>query len=545
MRFLFLLLTAIVALVGLLSPVELLAEPSVGSRAPTYQVTSRPPGFTIGKNIQGKIDFWKLIFTKYGEKELVFHHREHPEIIYSVLDLTDLAATTSGKEFAKLSNQAISEEYARIRQMLTVLADGGAPKNAVERRLDQLFSHLPQRRSAALRDAMTEENLRYQRGIKEKFRESLVRSGRHLASMEHVFVEEGLPPELTRLPFIESSFDYNAYSSVGAAGIWQFMRGTGKKYLHINAAIDERREPLRATRAAARYLRDAYNRLQSWPLAITSYNHGVSGILRAAKSVGSNDLNVIIENYNGSTFGFASKNFYAEFMAALEIERNPGQYFSGLHRENPWSFEEVKLHRAISFSELARAVGLDESELAALNLGFMQPVITGRARIPAGYAINLPIGKGRGLISRAGGGQIVHVENFNSQNSRVQYSERQGSAAETEMIAAKRSTELSSGSVAPDEPRQRSTVKVSVVDPEGRIDSPANKTDQGSIVTRQAIPISPRTSSGSATLKRYRVERGDTLSSIAAKFKLSLAKLRMLNKGLKPTIKPGQQLIVG
>jgi membrane-bound lytic murein transglycosylase D len=127
--------------------------------------------------------------------------------------------------------------------------------------------------------------------------------------------------ELAALPMVESSYNPQAYSKAGAVGLWQFIRSTGKQYLTIKRKRDDRRDPIRATEAAAHLLRHNYETLGSWPLAITAYNHGREGILTARAAVGSSAIEEIIARYNGPRFGFASRNFYAEFLAALEVVR--------------------------------------------------------------------------------------------------------------------------------------------------------------------------------------------------------------------------------
>ncbi|MBI2115459.1 MAG: transglycosylase SLT domain-containing protein, partial [candidate division NC10 bacterium] len=118
---------------------------------------------------------------------------------------------------------------------------------------------------------------------------------------------------------MESTFNPQARSKAGAVGLWQFIRSTGKRYLSITRRRDDRRDPIRATEAAARLLRHNYEALGSWPLAIIAYNHGREGILSARAAVGSSAIEEIIARYTGPRFGFASKNFYAEFLAALEL----------------------------------------------------------------------------------------------------------------------------------------------------------------------------------------------------------------------------------
>ena len=135
------------------------------------------------------------------------------------------------------------------------------------------------------------------------------------------------------LPHVESSFNPRAYSKVGAAGLWQFMRSTGRRYMRIDGAVDDRLDPFRSTEAAAQLLAYNYRVLGTWPLALTAYNHGTAGMRRAKETLGTDDIVRIVRNYTSRTFGFASRNFYVSFLAALEIDRNPEKYFGSLQKD--------------------------------------------------------------------------------------------------------------------------------------------------------------------------------------------------------------------
>jgi len=180
-----------------------------------------------------------------------------------------------------------------------------------------------------------QENIHTQLGIKERFRDGVVRSGRYLEAFQDIFDKAGIPSDVALLPLVESSFENRALSSAGAAGIWQFTRGTGRLYMNVTRKIDERLDPAKATRAAARLLHDNYEALGNWPLAITAYNHGRGGMLRAQGEVGSSDIIKVIGEYKGPLFGYASMNFYSEFLAAVEVYRNYEQYFGTLVLDSP------------------------------------------------------------------------------------------------------------------------------------------------------------------------------------------------------------------
>ena len=135
--------------------------------------------------------------------------------------------------------------------------------------------------------AAAAERIRFQRGLAERFRDGLVRAGQweplHPRGDART---RALPQELAALPHVESSFNPSAYSHAGAAGLWQFMPGTGKQYLRIDRAVDERYDPWKSSEAAAKLLGANYRVTGAWPLAITAYNHGAGGMMRAVKQLG-------------------------------------------------------------------------------------------------------------------------------------------------------------------------------------------------------------------------------------------------------------------
>jgi membrane-bound lytic murein transglycosylase D len=230
------------------------------------------------------------------------------------------------------------------------------------------------------------ERVKAQRGIKERTAAGIKRSGRYLAQIQQIFRERGLPPELTYLPIVESSYDIGARSSVGAVGVWQFMPRTGREYMRVGAGIDERRDPLESSRAAASYLKQAYDYLGSWPLAITSYNYGQAGMARAVAEVGSDNLVDLIQQYTHPYWGFPPKQFYAEFLAAVEIGSNPSQYYPGLQHEASVAIKEVEVTGRRTLAALVASSGLSRDEFLGWN-----PALHPTVRlVPAGYRVKLP-----------------------------------------------------------------------------------------------------------------------------------------------------------
>jgi membrane-bound lytic murein transglycosylase D len=218
-------------------------------------------------------------------------------------------------------NDYLKTKYAGIRNQL---ATGAPPANFEERQAAAMFKGEP---PAAY--AIAAQNLRVQQGMREQFREGLLRSRYYRPTMERIFRDNGLPPELVTLAEVESGFYSQVKSDAGAVGIWQFTRGTGRQFMRITRYHDDRLDPTTETTAAARLLRSNYLTFGNWPLAITAYNYGAAGMQRASDEY-HGDYNRVLQSYNGPHFGFASKNYYAEFLAALQVHDHEDKYYPGL-----------------------------------------------------------------------------------------------------------------------------------------------------------------------------------------------------------------------
>jgi membrane-bound lytic murein transglycosylase D len=234
------------------------------------------------------------------------------------------------------------------------------------------------------------DNIHAQFGLRGLYLTGLQRSGRYLEELKRVFRGYGLPEDLCYLPHVESAYNFRAYSKAGAAGMWQFTSYTGRLYLRINYGIDERYDPFKATDAAARLLKHNYEELGSWPLAVTAYNHGLAGMQRAKAQLQTDDLQTIIDKYDGRAFGFASKNFYAEFMAAVEVAKNFERYFGKIDFEKPDSFHVVQAPDNITLDALAKQLQMDKQAIAQMNPGLRPPIVRSLRRIPKGYSIRVP-----------------------------------------------------------------------------------------------------------------------------------------------------------
>jgi membrane-bound lytic murein transglycosylase D len=294
--------------------------------------------------LEEAVEFWRLVFTRYRGSEVIFHDTLEPMKIYKVQEVGE----------NNVSRRVIDEEIEKIMKEHGLGAD--------------------------------EKRIRAQRGIKERFASGLRLSRRYLGRMQQIFEEEEIPVELAYLPLVESAFDIRARSRAGALGLWQFMPSTGKRFLRIGPTLDERRDPLESTRAAARFLKQNYQIFGNWPLALTAYNHGRDGMLRAMNEVGSNDLVEIIRHYQGRRFGFASKSFYAEFLAAVDVAKKSEEFFPSLQYHPPLLLEEMELDRAVSVTWLLKPTNVSTSEFLEWN-----PALRPNIReMPKGYRVKVP-----------------------------------------------------------------------------------------------------------------------------------------------------------
>ena len=268
----------------------------------------RPP------ELEPDIQFWIKVYSQISTNEGYLHDQHRLSVIYETLHFD--ADTPVHERKARVEAQR-----ARIEEILRHLASGAAPQNADEQKVRDLWGE----NTAPARFAEAVDDVRFQLGQADRFRAGLMRAGTWETHIGEVLANLGLPAQIAALPHVESSFDPAAYSKVGAAGLWQFMRSTGRRFMRIDPAVDERMDPFRATEAAAQLLNYNYRLLGTWPLAITAYNHGAEGMLRAREQLGTTDIVRVLHEYRSPTFGFASRNFYLCFLAALTIAAGSGQ----------------------------------------------------------------------------------------------------------------------------------------------------------------------------------------------------------------------------
>lgn len=477
---------------------------------PTAARAADSADFPIPDSIRPAIAFWTKVYTEVDTEHGYLHDARNLSIIYETLPR---------------DSRRIDARRKEIADDLKVLAGGkrSGLSAAQQRLLDLWGKDVSNER---LREASN--SVRWQLGQSDRYRAGLVRSGAYRDHIERIARAKGLPVELAALPHVESSFHPGAFSSAAASGMWQFMRETAQRFMRVDLLVDERLDPYRSTYAALDMLAADYRVLGSWPLALTAYNHGVNGIARAVRDTGTNDIGRIIAEYRGSRFGFASRNFYPQFIAALQIDRNAEKYFGNVDFDPAPDFAEHEMTAYIDANVIASTLGVDMGDLKRANPALLQQVWTGNKRIPKGYVLKVDRAKlQRDFIASINA--IPRSELHPEQIPDLSYTVARGDTLSG--IASRYDTSVAE-LVAINQLRDRNSL---------RIGQKLVLPQRGGVVPTLIVNDSgPQSIPGSRT---YTVRRGDTLTAISQRFGVNTATLMSLN-GIRDRnmLQPGQVL---
>jgi membrane-bound lytic murein transglycosylase D len=343
-------------------------------------LADEPDPFAHPPELEGDVRFWIRVYTEVTTDQGLIHDDWNLKLVYEVLRF-DPASSQLQRE------RRVSEAKTRYAVLLRRFAAGDTENlTPHERRILHAFGE-----KATPRDYLDAiDRIRFQLGQADRFHEGLIRAAAWETHIARVLKQHGVPEEIAALPHVESSFNPFAYSKVGAAGLWQFMPSTAKRFMRVDGIVDERLDPYSATEAAANLMLYNYRLLGTWPLAVTAYNHGPGGLRTAQDQLGTSDIAVIVKRYQGATFGFASRNFYVAFLAALEVDRNAEKYFGPIARLPDTENTPVQLPDYIAVSALAKAFKVDMGALKVLNPALRPPIWSGSRLVPRGYALRLP-----------------------------------------------------------------------------------------------------------------------------------------------------------
>ncbi len=476
---------------------------------------STPPG------LETQVGFWKKVYSKYTTEYAIIHDVKDLGIIYEAVYLGDKTISRRARD-RKLKK--VKNKYIKILRRLASKKNKSI-LTGEEKRVHDLV------KGGFYRAA---KNIRAQIGQKDRFERGIHRSGRYIKQIRKIFNDYDLPEQLSALPHVESSFHEGAYSSAGAAGIWQFTRGTGRMFMRVRYDVDERRDPIFSTYAAAKLLKSNFERLQSWPLAITAYNHGTQGMHRAKRKYGDN-LVKIIKSYKSRTFGFASRNFYAEFLAALHVSRNAKKYFPNVSLAKPINQISFRFDDYVHISSVIKHFGMSRKEISKYNPSLRNPVISGQKRIPQGFVFKTPVGRVASLAPLYQ--KISNSEKFNRQIRSKYYTVRRGDTLSG--LALRFGTSVR-------KLKQRNGIgrrnRIYV----GKVLKLPGKKSRRSKNSFRAVKAKTSTKNKVASSNgSYKVRRHDNLTKIAKRFNTNTAKLARLNGIKNPnSLYPGQTLVV-
>ncbi|MFK8028335.1 MAG: transglycosylase SLT domain-containing protein [Gammaproteobacteria bacterium] len=329
--------------------------------------------------LEPDVNFWVRVYTEIDTRSGFIHDSRNLSVVYSKIKV---------KGSSRANKRHIKKTKAKYASILKTLATGKRNNlSKDERRVLEMWGGV---NASNKRIAAAVKDIRFQRGQSNRFYSGLERSGEWREYINNTFINLDMPVELAVLPHVESSFNPKAYSHVGAAGLWQFIRSTGKRYMQIDYLIDERMDPFASTKAAAKLLGHNYQLTKSWPLALTAYNHGVASMRRAINKLGTRDIEVIVRNYKGRSFGFASRNFYVAFLAALEVDTHPDKYFGSIKYAKPVKYDIVKMKSYIFAKDIANYLNMTKTQLERHNRALRGTVWSDTKRIPKGYLLRIP-----------------------------------------------------------------------------------------------------------------------------------------------------------
>jgi membrane-bound lytic murein transglycosylase D len=542
----------------------------------SYHEAVDPGFFPVAESLAPAVQFWVAVFGEHSSDHVVIHDDRHLDIVYSVVDLSGI----SGIELSEFQQERerrarVRDEVRRIEDILRHLSGQSvAGVNLADaQRIEALFERLPGGDSK-YRSAM--RRIRPQTGQRDKFAEAIRVSGMFMDRIEAILEQGGVPIEISRLPFIESMFNYKARSKVGASGAWQFTADSARPYMMLDTAVDARSDVLLAAEGAAKKLAREFDDLGTWPLTLTGYNHGHYGMKRAVRALGTTAIEEIVERYDGRAFGFASRNFYVEFVAALIVYADREQMFPDVTPLPPLSFDEFRPGRFVSLLDLAKLVQIELLALQELNPALSHGVLQGHLLVPSEYPLRIPLGtlpsfnSAFGLLpdERKAERQLATRYTVRSGDTLGRIAERFGLSLRTIQQAngLSRPDRLHIGQVLeiPNRgnwgPLPSSPVRVAAsLPPSGGMHRVGSGETLSSIAGRYGVSITAlvevnnlssqhriiagqelRIPDGSA--RSHRVLRGESLARIATKYGVSVSDLMATNELRTTIIHPGQVL---
>lgn len=306
----------------LLATPPVTATLSTGSQVIPTQDIANSNLFPVTPDLEPRVRFWEFIFGQLPSSHFLLHDIHYPELTYSTA-VFDVVADEKPNDTVKRLRSFLEQQQQEMATILHEYGDGNSDvlsrlsDPCDQERIADLFKKYPEKMANAW------QRVHIQRGVADSFALAVERCENYREDIQLILREQHVPEELYWLVFVESMCNPNIRSYAGAAGIWQLMPDTARDFnLVVNKQQDDRLDIKKATRASAKLFKRGQRMLGEWPLIMTGYNHGPTGVLRLTQEYKTTDLAYLIENVRKSSFGFASKNFYAEFIAVQRVGKS-------------------------------------------------------------------------------------------------------------------------------------------------------------------------------------------------------------------------------
>lgn len=348
---------------------------------------------------------------------------------------------------------------------------------------------------------------------------------------EKALKDLNMPDEIKYLPIIESSMNAHAVSRVGATGLWQFMFGTAKDYgLSMNNYIDERKDPIQASYAAAAYFRDAYNELGDWLLAVAAYNCGKGNVMKAINKANSYDF-WEIRPY----LPLETRNYVPAFIAAIYVMKYADKHdIVARPYLHAYQTDTIQVNRFVSLPQLAASIGVEEEVLTTLNPAYKRKIVHGTEAAPQRLVLPQTVDYSFSKI----------YDLLNEQNTAAESAIIAASNDDRRVTRRTASTALAASSTYQVKPGQNlssisKNLGVSVAQLKAWNNLRSNQIQVG-----QTLKIAKQSGSATSKYLTYKVRSGDTLSEIASKFNgVTVQGIKRDNKlAHAKTLKPGMVL---
>jgi len=486
--------------------------------------------FSCPNSIRLRVGFWVEVFSRWDTNTAVFHDKEHPSRVFATLNRKDGCRNSR-------RDKVIDKERKALKAKLETLAsrlDKGRSLSKSQLELKALFVG---EGSKEIRAASN--RIRCQSGNSDRMREALAQFQHYRPTILDALESENLTPELQYLPFVESAFNPQALSHVGAAGLWQIMPATGRRLgLMVDDRVDQRYDPRDATYAAAAYFRDSVDKLSSAafnkgsavnskdlnPFVITSYNYGVRGMERAIAQVGL-DYERLLAEYKSPSFQTAVKNFYASFLAARHVAKNVDTFFGTVapaKSQRIHSFNTVKLKRNTSAKRLSKSLGIKVDVLKELNPALRRVIWEHKALIPKDYQMRVSYKENGWQSALTAMNSLPHeIEHTGYKWHRVKSGQTACKIAESNGVSCRALFKLNKLD-------KKGTIyvgkKIKVPTKTGGISIAKSKGGASQVFYEHSVG-----SLGASISSEYKVKRGDTACSIADKHKMSCSEFLAIN----------------